>query len=144
MKFMQRWAPHLLSILRIMAAGSFFTHGTMKLFSWPAPFDFPMNVMLYVAGILEVLGGFLLIIGLFSRPVAFLLSGLMAFAYFIVHASEGFFPVLNHGEAAMLYCFVFLYIAAAGPGSLSIDLLAERSQHSERAESAGFSRSDAM
>ncbi len=70
MKFMHRWAPELLSLLRVMAAGSFFTHGTMKLFSWPAPFEFPMNAMLYVAGVLEVIGGLLLIMGLFSRPVA--------------------------------------------------------------------------
>lgn len=121
MKFMQRWAPELLGTLRILSAGSFFTHGTMKLFGWPAPFEFPMNPMLYIAGILEIVGGLFLIIGLFSRPIAFLLSGLMAFAYFMVHASGGFFPVLNHGEAAMLYCFVFLYIAAAGPGSFSVD-----------------------
>ncbi|MCT7374083.1 DoxX family protein [Chelativorans salis] len=128
MRFIQRWAPELLSILRIVSAGSFFTHGTMKLFAWPAPFEYPMNAMLYVAGILEVIGGVLLLAGLFTRPIAFLLSGLMAFAYFIAHASQGFFPVLNHGEAAMLYCFVFLYIAAAGPGSLSIDALAGKAQ----------------
>jgi putative oxidoreductase len=136
MKFTHRWAPELLSLIRIMAAGSFFTHGTMKLFGWPAPFEYPMNMMLYVAGVLEVIGGLLLIVGLFSRPTAFLLSGLMAFAYFIVHGSQGFFPVLNHGEAAMLYCFLFLYIAAAGPGSLSVDALAERSKQLEQAEAA--------
>lgn len=135
MQFIQRWAPELLSIMRIMAAGSFFTHGTMKLVSWPAPFEFPLNAMLYVAGVLEVFGGLLLIVGLFSRPVAFLLSGAMAVAYFMVHASEGFFPVLNHGEAAMLYCFIFLYICAAGPGSLSIDAMREKSAPSASAES---------
>ena len=128
MKFMHRWAPELLSLLRVMAAGSFFTHGTMKLFSWPVPFEHPMNGMLYVAGVLEVFGGILLIIGLFSRPISFILSGLMAFAYFIAHASGGFFPVVNHGEAAMLYCFIFLYIAAAGPGSISVDALVGRSK----------------
>ena len=120
MKFMHRSAPLLLSLLRIMAAASFFTHGTMKLFSWPAPFEYPMNPLLYVAGIMEVVGGLLLIVGLLSRPVAFLLSGLMAFAYFIAHADGGFFPVLNHGEAAMLYCFIFLYIAFAGGGPWSL------------------------
>tara|TARA_R110002124_G_scaffold21958_1_gene83897 strand:- start:510 stop:770 length:261 start_codon:yes stop_codon:yes gene_type:complete len=77
--------------------------------------------MLYTAGILEVVGGLLLLMGLFSRPTAFLLSGLMAFAYFIAHSSNSFFPVLNHGEAAMLYCFIFLYISAAGPGVWSFD-----------------------
>jgi putative oxidoreductase len=117
------FAPHLLSILRIFAAGSFLTHGTMKLFSWPAPFEYPLNPLLYIAGVLETAGGFLLVFGLFTRPVAFILSGLMAFAYFIAHGSGGFFPVLNHGEPAMLYCFVFLYIFAAGPGIWSLDAL---------------------
>ena len=117
----RNFAPHLLSVLRIFAAGSFFTHGTMKLFGWPAPFEYPLNTLLYAAGILEVVGGLLLVVGLFARPVAFLLSGLMAFAYFIAHGSDGFFPVLNHGEAAMLYCFLFLYISAAGPGVWSLD-----------------------
>ncbi|MBY5827677.1 DoxX family protein [Rhizobium leguminosarum] len=124
----QRWAPHLLSALRIVAAGSFFTHGTMKLVSWPAPFEYPMNALLYVAGLMEVIGGFLLIVGFLSRTTAFLLSGLMAFAYFIAHGSQGFFPVLNHGEAALLYCFLFLYIAAAGPGPWSIDAQVAKSQ----------------
>lgn len=119
-------APHLLSLLRIIAAGSFLTHGTMKLFSWPAPFEYPMSAMMYAAGTLEVVGGLLLILGLFTRPVAFVLSGLMACAYFIAHSGNGFFPVLNHGEAAVLYCFLFLYIAAAGPGAWSIDGILER------------------
>lgn len=136
MKIVQRWTPELLGILRIVSAGSFFTHGTMKLFAWPAPFEYPMNAMLYVAGTLEVVGGVLLVAGLFTRPIAFLLSGLMAFAYFIAHSPQGFFPVLNHGEAAMLYCFVFLYISAAGPGSFSIDALAGRAQQPVRAGSS--------
>ncbi|TCU12715.1 DoxX family protein [Rhizobium laguerreae] len=116
----------LLSVLRIFAAGSFFTHGSMKLFGWPAPFEYPLNPLLYTAGVLEVVGGLLLIVGLFSRAVAFLLSGMMAFAYFTAHGSDGFFPVLNHGEAAMLFCFLFLYISAAGPGVWSLDALQER------------------
>lgn len=122
------FAPYLLSVLRIFAAGSFLTHGTMKLFSWPAPFEYPLNPMLYTAGILEVVGGLLLLMGLLSRPTAFLLSGLMAFAYFIAHSSNSFFPVLNHGEAAMLYCFIFLYISAAGPGVWSLDASRARSR----------------
>lgn len=128
LKAVSRWANELRSLLRVMAAGSFFTHGTMKLFSWPSEFEYPMNGMLYVAGLLEVVGGILLLVGFLSRPISFLLSGLMAFAYFIVHASGGFFPVLNHGEAAMLYCFIFLYLAAAGPGSISVDALLHRSR----------------
>lgn len=130
---LQNWAPHLLSLLRIFAAGSFFTHGTMKLASWPAPFEYPMNPLLWIAGILEVIGGLLLIVGAFSRPVAFVMSGLMAFAYFIAHGSRGFFPVLNHGEAAMLFCFLFLYIAAAGPGPWSVDALIGRTQRPAQA-----------
>lgn len=121
MTFLRGIAPHILSILRILAAGSFFTHGTMKLFAWPGAFEYPMNPLLYTAAFLEIVGGFLLIIGLFARPVAFILSGSMAVAYFLAHFSNGFFPVLNGGEAAMLFCFVFLYIAAAGPGTWSID-----------------------
>lgn len=125
---LSKLAPYLLSILRIFAAGSFLTHGTMKLFSWPAPFEYPLNPMLYTAGILEVVGGLFLLIGLFARPTAFLLSGLMAFAYFLAHSSNSFFPVLNHGEAAMLYCFIFLYISAAGPGVWSLDASRARSR----------------
>jgi putative oxidoreductase len=82
---------------------------------------------------MEVIGGLLLIVGAFTRPVAFLMSGLMAFAYFIAHGSRGFFPVLNHGEAAMLFCFIFLYIAAAGSGRWSVDALIGGAQRPVRA-----------
>lgn len=119
--FLRPYAPHLLSILRIFSAATFFTHGSMKLFSWPAEFPYPLSALTTTAGVLEVVGGLLLTIGLFSRPVAFILSGLMAFAYFLGHAGGGFFPVLNGGEAAVLFCFIFLYIAAAGPGPISVD-----------------------
>jgi putative oxidoreductase len=119
--FLQRWAPYILSILRILAGATFLTHGTMKLFGWPGTFPYPLNGMLYAAGTLELLGGLLLIIGLFSRPVAFILAGEMAIAYFMAHAPMGLFPVLNAGEAAVLYCWIFLYIAAAGPGPISVD-----------------------
>lgn len=121
MTFLQAWTPHIRSILRILAAGTFLTHGTMKLLSWPAAFPYPLNGMTTTAGVLEIVGGILLVLGLFSRPVAFILSGLMAFAYFLAHAGGGFFPALNGGEAAMLFCFIFLYIAAAGPGPISLD-----------------------
>lgn len=114
-------APYCLGLLRIVAAGSFFTHGSMKLLSWPAPFPYPMSGLIYIAGLMEVVGGILLVIGFMTRPVAFVLSGLMAFAYFLAHASESFFPVLNGGEPSVLYCFLFLYIAAAGPGAWSAD-----------------------
>lgn len=121
--FLRPWAPQLLSILRILTAATFLTHGTMKLLGWPAPFPYPLNGLTTTAAVLEIVGGLLLVIGLFSRPVAFVLSGLMAFAYFIAHAPGNFFPALNGGEAAMLFCFAFLYIAAAGPGPWSVDAL---------------------
>jgi putative oxidoreductase len=127
MTFLHRWAPHILSVMRILAAATFLTHGTMKLFGWPAPFEYPLNAMLYTAATLEVVGGLLLVIGLFSRPVAFILSGLAACAYFIGHSSGGFFPALNGGEPAMLFAFIFLYIAAAGPGPWSVDAMTGRS-----------------
>jgi putative oxidoreductase len=91
MTFLRSWAPHILSILRILTAATFLTHGTMKLFGWPAPFPYPLDGLTYTAAILEVVGGLLLIVGLFSRPVAFVLSGEMAVAYFMGHAPQGFF-----------------------------------------------------
>jgi len=119
------WAPRLLSILRIVAGFLFMVHGAQKLLGFPAPF--PMQVNLYsligLAGVLELFGGALVMVGLFTRPVAFVLSGEMAFAYFMAHAPKSFWPVLNGGDAAVLYCFVFLYLAAAGGGPWSVDRL---------------------
>jgi putative oxidoreductase len=123
------WAPRLLSILRIMAGLLFLQHGTAKHFKIPVV---PMFAKLElwslpgIAGVLEIVGGLLLIVGLFTRSTAFVLSGLMAAAYFIGHAPRGFYPILNGGELAALYCFVFLYIAAAGPGPWSCDALRKR------------------
>lgn len=115
-------APHLLSVLRIMSALIFMAHGTSKLLGFPPPVNAPAAFSLgWTAGVLELVGGALLALGLFTRPVAFILSGEMAFAYFLAHAPQSFFPVLNGGDAAVLYCFVFLYIAAAGPGPWSLD-----------------------
>jgi putative oxidoreductase len=115
----------MLSILRIITAFLFMEHGAMKLFEFPAPM--PMEIQLFsllgLAGVLELVGGLFILIGLFTRPVAFLLSGEMAFAYFMAHAPHGFWPVLNHGEAAVLYCFIFLYLSAAGGGAWSVDKL---------------------
>jgi putative oxidoreductase len=97
-------------------------HGGMKLFGFPAPMgDVQLFSLIGLAGVLEVFGGFLILIGLFTRPVAFILSGEMAFAYFMAHAPGGFWPVLNHGEGAVLYCFIFLYLASAGGGAWSVD-----------------------
>jgi putative oxidoreductase len=118
------WAPRVLSLLRIVAALLFIEHGTMKLFGFPYVEGFtqpPLVSLLGLAAVLEALGGLLLLAGLFTRPVAFLLSGEMAVAYFMAHAPKGFFPALNHGEGAILFCFIFLYLAAAGGGAWSLD-----------------------
>lgn len=122
-----RYAPRLLSVLRIVAALIFMAHGTQKILGFPAHPNPPALMSLSgIAGLMELVGGALLALGLFSRPVAFLLSGEMAFAYFIAHAPRNVFPVLNGGDAAILYCFVFLYIAFAGPGPLSLDAMRAR------------------
>lgn len=120
-----QWAPRLLSILRIVAAFLFMQHGSQKLFSFPAaPQTEPaLFSLMGVAGMLEFFGGALLLLGLFTRPVAFLLAGEMAFAYFMVHAPMGFWPLVNKGELAALYCFLYLYLSAAGGGPWSLDRL---------------------
>lgn len=118
------WAPRLQSVLRIVLALLFLAHGIVKIFGFPAgaqPGQVPLASLFGAAAILELVGGAALLIGLFTRPVAFLLSGEMAVAYFTVHAKQGFFPVLNGGELAIIYCFAFLYFSAAGAGPWSID-----------------------
>jgi putative oxidoreductase len=119
-----------LSILRIVAAFLFIAHGTQKLFAWPA--NEPQRTadlmsMAGLAGVLETFGGLLLLLGLFTRPVAFVLAGEMAVAYFMSHAPQGFWPLLNRGELAALYCFLFLYFAAVGGGPWSVDAARSRS-----------------
>lgn len=126
------WAPRLLAVLRIVSALIFFEHGTQKLFDFPpraggAPAP-ELFSLLGLAAVLEIVGGILLLLGLFTRPVAFVLSGQMAVAYWMAHAPRSFFPVLNGGDAAILYCFIFLYMAAAGGGAWSLDNLREGSQ----------------
>ena len=116
------WAPQALGLLRIVTALLFIEHGTMKLFGFPPSQMSPaFGSLFWFAGVLEVVGGILVLLGLFTRPAAFLLSGEMAVAYFMAHAPQGFFPVLNQGEAAILFCFVFLYLFVAGPGAWSLD-----------------------
>jgi putative oxidoreductase len=119
----QSWAPSLQALLRIVAGAAFLEHGTGKLLGFPAlpGLDQMPSALLYVTGLLELIGGVLIVLGLFTRPAAFILSGFMAVAYFMVHFPKSFFPVLNYGEPALLYCFVFLFLAAAGPGRWSVD-----------------------
>ena len=128
MDFLKPFAPHLLGVLRIMSGLLFLQHGTTKFLHFPVTRHTGVDpfTMSGAAGMIELVGGILLVIGLFTRPVAFIMSGTMAVAYFYVHAAKGFFPILNGGELAALYCFVFLYIAAAGSGSWSVDQIRSR------------------
>lgn len=119
------WLGPLLSVLRIMTGLLFFAHGSAKLLGWPAVEMFsggvPLMSMSGFSGLLEFVGGILIVLGLFTRYAAFVLSGMMAVAYFMAHAPQGFHPINNGGELAIMYCFVFLYLAAAGGGPWSLD-----------------------
>lgn len=121
------WEPRALSILRIMVGLLFLEHGLNKLFNFPASPNHAAYTLFTlvpgVQGLLELVGGLLIVLGLFTRPVAFILSGNMAFAYFMSHAPRAFFPMLNGGDAAILYCFIFLYFFVAGAGVWSLDHL---------------------
>ena len=124
-----RYALRALSLLRIVTAILFLQHGTSKVLGFP-PFPMgapPVGSLFWIAGVIEIIGGVLLIIGLFSRPVAFVLSGEMAVAYWMIHAPKSTFPLINQGEGAILFCFIFLLIAAAGPGPWSLDASRKRS-----------------
>lgn len=127
--FYPTWTPRLLSVLRIVAAFLFMAHGAQKLFGIPTPLQGggpPLISLFGMSGILEFFGGLFILLGLFTRPAAFILAGEMAVAYFKMHAPGGFWPLLNHGEAAVLYCFIFLYLAMAGGGTWSLDHLLRR------------------
>jgi putative oxidoreductase len=121
------WTPRMLSVLRIVSALIFFAHGTQKLLGFPSGKQPEFLTLSWTAGLLELVGGALLIVGLFTRPVAFVLSGLMACAYWIAHAPRSIFPVLNGGDAAILFCFVFLYLVFAGAGPWSLDAARRKS-----------------
>lgn len=130
--FLAEWTPRAHAVLRIVTAYLFLLHGSAKLFGMPhvAMFD---NLQLFsligVAGLIEVVGGLLVLIGLFTRPAAFVMSGQMAVAYFMGHASKGspLVPMMNQGESAVLFCFIFLYLAVAGAGAWSVDAMRGRS-----------------
>jgi putative oxidoreductase len=120
----ERFQPHVLALLRVATALMFMQHGSAKLFGAPhvAMFDgLKLFSLLGVGGVMELVGGLLILVGLFTRPVAFVLSGEMAVAYFGFHAAESFWPMINKGELAALYCFVFLFLAVAGPGRFALD-----------------------
>ena len=123
------WHPRLLSLIRVITALLFMEHGLMKLIHFPGPqpgVPNPLPTLLVAAAWLEVVGGGLIALGLFTRVAAFICSGEMAVGYFMAHAPQGFYPALNGGEAAVLYCFVFLYLAFAGPGPWSFDAVVRK------------------
>ena len=125
---MKRLTPYLQSALRIVAAFVYLAHGTQKLFAFPssgAAHAVALTSLMGAAGIIETAGGTLMLLGLFTRPVAFLLSGQMAYAYFTQHATRGvwYLPILNGGDLAVLLCFVWLFFCVAGPGPISVDAL---------------------
>ncbi len=119
------WSGPILSVLRIITGLLFLAHGTAKIIQWPYVDMFkdgvPLASLFGIGGILEIIGGLLIVIGLFTRITAFVLSGMMAVAYFMFHAPASFYPIINQGELAILYCFVFLYFAAQGAGPWSVD-----------------------
>ena len=122
------WSPRLLAVLRIVTALLFIEHATMKLFSFPAamPGTNPLPALLMAAAAIELVTGLLVLVGLFVRPAAFVASGEMAVAYFMAHASQSFWPAVNMGDAVILFCFIFLYLSAIGPGTWSFETILRR------------------
>ena len=132
MTSLEKWAPYALGILRIVAALLFIEHGLQKMFGFPSAGP-PMSAVLWIEALIEVLGGLALLVGAYTRPVAFVLSGDMAVAYFTAHFPRSFYPAVNGGDAAILFCFVFLYIFFAGAGPWSVDrVMLNRSRAHDR------------
>ncbi len=121
MKFLDGFTEHTYALLRIVAGLLFMAHGVHKYFGFPIAFEYPLNPMMYAAGGIELVGGVMIVLGLFTRPAAFIASGMAAAAYWMAHGSAGLFPIANGGELVVLYCFIFLYIAARGAGIWSVD-----------------------
>ena len=122
MRFLDNFQEHAYALLRIVSGFLFLCHGTQKLFNFPVEFPYgPLNAMTGTAAAIEVVGGTLLILGLFTRPVAFICSGMSAVAYWMAHGTQGLFPIANGGELVALYCFIFLFIATRGAGIWSLD-----------------------
>ncbi len=131
------WAPRALSLLRVVAGLLFLEHGVAKVFGFPTgPGLFHLAPLAVASGLIETIGGALVVLGLFTRLAAFIMSGEMAVAYFMAHLPHGFLPLANHGEAAILYCFIFLYLAAAGGGAWSLDAARAKSAYRSRAAMA--------
>ncbi len=129
MASLSRWQPEALAVLRIVTGLTFMAHGVVKLFGFPAgaePGQQEIATLFGIGGILETFGGLLIILGLFTRPTAFVLSGMMAVAYWMFHAPSSPYPVMNGGDAAILFCFVFLYFVTSGPGAWSVDGMRKR------------------
>jgi putative oxidoreductase len=128
---LSEWSPRMLSVLRIVTGLIFLAHGSAKLLGFPAPADGmatapPVLSLMWIGGLLELVGGALIVLGLFTRPTAFVLSGEMAVAYWMFHAPRSPYPLVNEGDAAILYCFIFLYLVFAGAGPWSLDALLKR------------------
>ena len=121
MKFLDGFGAQAYALLRIVAGVLFLAHGVQKFFTFPVAFPMPLNPMLYAAGTIELVAGGLIIIGLFTRPAAFIASGMSAVGYWVAHGSQGPFPIVNGGETIILYCFIFLFIATRGAGIWSVE-----------------------
>ena len=121
MKFLDGFGAQAYALLRIVAGLLFLAHGVQKFFNFPVAFPMPLNPMLYAAGTIELVAGGLIIIGLFTRPAAFIASGMSAVGYWVAHGSQGPFPIVNGGETIILYCFIFLFIATRGAGIWSVE-----------------------
>ena len=125
-QFLESVQDQAYALLRIVAGFLFIWHGSQKLFNFPLDFPFPLGPLIYSAAAIELIGGVLVMIGFLTRPVAFLCSGTMAFAYWYAHGINGFFPIVNHGEISALYCFIFLFVASKGAGIWSIESAMKR------------------